>query len=227
MQDRKSLPPMTLPLEKVSPAQTGASTGMKLSPFLKVRTRHTGLDLLSPQGERVLATADGTVTAVVHSVKGAGNVVEITHDSGYRTRYAHLGAISVSKGQRVKRVCQYDFYVCKYWTINGLTDMDKLFYTIGEVAAVLGESPSLVRFWSNSFPKYIKPQRNAKGNRLFTAEDIDTFKQIHLLVKQQGLTLDGVTKKLAADRRTVDTRVKALDSLKEIRRQLVEVRKAL
>ena len=103
MQDRKSLPPMTLPLEKVSPAQTGASTGMKLSPFLKVRTRHTGLDLLSPQGERVLATADGTVTAVVHSVKGAGNVVEITHDSGYRTRYAHLGAISVSKGQRVKR----------------------------------------------------------------------------------------------------------------------------
>ena len=58
MQDRKSLPPMTLPLEKVSPAQTGASTGMKLSPFLKVRTRHTGLDLLSPQGERVLATAD-------------------------------------------------------------------------------------------------------------------------------------------------------------------------
>lgn len=105
--------------------------------------------------------------------------------------------------------------------------MDKLFYTIGEVAAVLGESPSLVRFWSNSFPKYIKPQRNAKGNRLFTAEDIDTFKQIHLLVKQQGLTLEGVTKKLAADRRTVDTRVKALDSLKEIRRQLVEVRKAL
>ncbi len=105
--------------------------------------------------------------------------------------------------------------------------MEKLFYSIGEVAGILGESVSLVRFWSNSFPKHIKPQRNAKGNRLFTAEDIDTFKQIHLLVKQQGLTLDGVTKKLAADRRTVDTRVKALDSLKEIRRQLVEVRKAL
>lgn len=105
--------------------------------------------------------------------------------------------------------------------------MEKLYYSIGEVAGILGESVSLVRFWSNSFPKFIKPQRNAKGNRLFTAEDIDTFKQIHLLVKQQGLTLDGVTKKLAADRRTVDTRVKALDSLKEIRRQLVEVRKAL
>ena len=101
--DRKSLPPLSLPLKSVSPAQTGASTGMKLSPFLKVRTQHNGLDLLSPQGERVLATADGTVTHVAHSVKGSGNVVEITHDSGYVTRYAHLGDISVSRGQRVKR----------------------------------------------------------------------------------------------------------------------------
>ena len=105
--------------------------------------------------------------------------------------------------------------------------MAKLIYTMGEVAAELGENASAIRYWSNYFEKFIRPQRNAKGNRLFTAEDIDTFKQIHLLVKQQGLTLDGVTKKLAADRRTVDTRVKALDSLKEIRRQLVEVRKAL
>ena len=45
--------------------------------------------------------------------------------------------------------------------------MDKLYYTIGEVSELLGETTSLVRFWSNSFPKYIKPKRNAKGNRLF------------------------------------------------------------
>ena len=51
--------------------------------------------------------------------------------------------------------------------------MEKLYYTIGEAADILGESTSLVRFWSNSFPKYIKPKRNAKGNRLFTAEDLD------------------------------------------------------
>ena len=105
--------------------------------------------------------------------------------------------------------------------------MDKFFYTIGEAAEILGESTSLVRFWSNSFPKYIKPHRNAKGNRLFTVEDMECLKQIHLLVKEQGLTLEGASKKLAADRKTVDGRVKALDSLKEIRRQLVEVRKSL
>ncbi len=105
--------------------------------------------------------------------------------------------------------------------------MDKLYYTIGEAAEILGESTSLVRFWSNSFPKYIKPKRNAKGNRLFTQEDMDCLKQIHLLVKEQGLTLEGASKKLAAERKKVDRRVKALDSLKEIRSQLVEVRKSL
>ena len=105
--------------------------------------------------------------------------------------------------------------------------MDKLYYTIGEAAEILGESTSLVRFWSNSVPTYIKPHRNAKGNRLFTVEDMECLKQIHLLVKEQGLTLEGASKKLAADRKTVDGRVKALDSLKEIRRQLVEVRKSL
>ena len=105
--------------------------------------------------------------------------------------------------------------------------MDKLYYTIGEVSELLGETTSLVRFWSNSFPKYIKPKRNAKGNRLYTEEDLDCLKQIHLLVKEQGLTLEGAAKKLSADRKKVEGRVKVLDSLKEIRAQLVKVKKSL
>ena len=105
--------------------------------------------------------------------------------------------------------------------------MEKLYYTISETAEILGESTSLVRFWSNSFPKYIKPKRNAKGNRLYTAEDLDCLKQVHLLVKEQGLTLEGASKKLAAERQKVEGRVKVLDSLKEIRNQLVEVKKSL
>jgi len=105
--------------------------------------------------------------------------------------------------------------------------MEKLYYTISETAEILGESTSLVRFWSNSFEKYIKPYRNAKGNRMFTSEDIDTLKQVHYLVKTKGLTLEGAAKQLASSRSSVDKRVRALDSLKEIRAQLVEVRKSL
>ncbi|MBR5076616.1 MAG: MerR family transcriptional regulator [Bacteroidales bacterium] len=103
--------------------------------------------------------------------------------------------------------------------------MEKLYYSIGEVAEALGESVSLVRFWSNSFPKLIKPQRNAKGNRQFTAADLETLKQIHYLVKDRGLTLEGAALQLSADRRPVDRSVKALESLKQIRAQLVEIKK--
>lgn len=105
--------------------------------------------------------------------------------------------------------------------------MEKLFYTIGEIADILGENVSLVRFWSNSFPKLIKPKRNAKGNRLFSASDLAGFKQIHYLVKEKGMTLEGAAKKLSADRAAVDGRVKALESLKSIRAQLMEVKKSL
>ena len=78
---------------------------------------------------------------------------------------------------------------------------------------MLGENASLVRFWTNSFPKYIKPHRNAKGNRQFTKEDIEVLKQLHLLIRGRGMS--------------VEDRVKALDSLKEIRRQLEEIRSGL
>ena len=84
--------------------------------------------------------------------------------------------------------------------------MEKLYYTISETAEILGESASLVRFWSNSFPKYIKPFRNAKGNRLFTAEDIATLKQIHYLVKTKGLTLEGAAKQLGSERSAAQKR---------------------
>ena len=105
--------------------------------------------------------------------------------------------------------------------------MEKLFYKMGEVAEIIGESESLVRFWSNSFPKLIKPQRNAKGNRLFSKDDVETLKQLHVLIKDDGLSLDGAGKKIAASRKKVEGRVKVLESLKEIRSQLVQVKKGL
>ena len=105
--------------------------------------------------------------------------------------------------------------------------MAKMIYTIGEVAQMLGESTSAVRYWSNYFEKWIKPQRNAKGNRLYHPEDVDTLRQVQFLLKNQGLTLEGTVQRLTEDRRSVDKRVKALTKLKEIKEELVLVRKAL
>ena len=98
---------------------------------------------------------------------------------------------------------------------------------MGEVAGLLGESTSAVRYWSTYFETFNTPARNAKGNRLFHPEDVETLQQIQFLVKKQGLTLDGAAARLTEDRRSVERRVKALGALKEIRAELIEVRKAL
>ena len=97
------IPPMHVPVDHLTYAQTGAGTGLRLSPFYKVPVQHNGLDLVGGQGEPVYAAAAGTVSEVTHSGKGLGNVVEIDHGNGYVTRYGHLADITVSKGQRVSR----------------------------------------------------------------------------------------------------------------------------
>lgn len=97
------MPPMSIPLEDFTFAQTGASVGDKINPFYKVSVRHDGLDILAHSGEPVYAVADGVVADVVKSRKGLGNVVAIEHDGGYVTRYAHLADMEVRKGQTVRR----------------------------------------------------------------------------------------------------------------------------
>jgi len=105
--------------------------------------------------------------------------------------------------------------------------MEKLFYSIGEVSELLGVSVSLTRYWTNVFARFIKPQRSAKGNRLYTVDDIETLRQIFYLVKEKGLSLDGAAKQLSADRSSVESSVKALESLKAIREQLVQIKNSL
>ncbi len=105
--------------------------------------------------------------------------------------------------------------------------MDKLYYSIGEVAETLGESVSLVRFWSDTFSKYVQPVRNNKGNRMYKEDDINFLKEVHYLVKDCGLTLEGAEKKLKTEGEAVQKRAKAVSTLKGIRSQLAEIRKSL
>lgn len=87
------------------------------------------------------------------------------------------------------------------------SDTIKLFYTIGEIAEMFNVNTSLVRFWEKEFD-IIKPKKNKKGNRLFTPEDIDNFKVIYNLVKEQGLTLEGAKKYLKENRKAVKHELK-------------------
>ena len=96
-------PPMELPLRGISYPQVGASTGIRLNPFYKAYVRHDGMDFIVPQGTPVYASAAGEVMDVVHSTKGQGTVVRIAHAGGYKTCYAHLADIAVSKGQKIPK----------------------------------------------------------------------------------------------------------------------------
>lgn len=100
---RDSIPPLSLPLKDMSYVQTGASMGLKQNPLYKRPVQHDGLDLIAPQGAPVYAAASGTVSQVVHSRKGLGNILVIDHGNGYTTRYCLLADTNVSRGMRVRR----------------------------------------------------------------------------------------------------------------------------
>lgn len=94
--------PVIAPLDGLHWANVGASTGRRMSPFYKVGVPHDGVDLMASAGTPVRATASGVVVAVRKSAGGLGNVVELSHEGGLVTRYAHLSEILVKKGKRVK-----------------------------------------------------------------------------------------------------------------------------
>src|SRR2546426_6439651 len=76
-------------------------------------------------------------------------------------------------------------------------EIEKMYYTIGEVAGMFKVNTSHIRFWSKEF-NVIKPATNKKGNRLFTANDIENLKLIYHLVKERGYTLKGAKIELTA-----------------------------
>ena len=69
-------------------------------------------------------------------------------------------------------------------------EIEKIFYSIGEVAKMFDVNTSHIRFWSKQFD-IIKPATNKKGNRMYTMVDIENFRVIYHLVKEKGFTLKG------------------------------------
>jgi DNA-binding transcriptional MerR regulator len=101
--------------------------------------------------------------------------------------------------------------------------IEKIFYSIGEVAEMIGENPSLIRYWENQFDA-LKPHKNKKGTRLFTKEDIETIKLIHHLVKERGLTIKGAQQKLKDNREETINNFEIVQRLQVVRQQLLEIR---
>jgi murein DD-endopeptidase MepM/ murein hydrolase activator NlpD len=76
--------------------------GVRSDPFQGSAAMHAGIDLASPAGTPIYATADGVVDRA-EWFGGYGNMVEIEHGKGIATRYGHMSKIACRDGQRVKR----------------------------------------------------------------------------------------------------------------------------
>jgi len=104
--------------------------------------------------------------------------------------------------------------------------VEKLYYSIGEVAEMFNVNTSLIRYWEREFD-IIKPKKNKKGNRFFTIDDIEHFHIIYYLVKELGLTLKGAKKKLKENKEGTMNNFEVVKSLKEIKSLLLEIREEL
>ena len=104
--------------------------------------------------------------------------------------------------------------------------IEKLYYSIGEVADMFEVNVSLLRFWEKEF-NILKPKKNKKGNRMFTVKDIDNLKIIYHLVKERGYTLEGAKKKLKENKEDTINNIEIVNRLKDIRQFLVELKEEL
>ncbi|MEA3460520.1 MAG: MerR family transcriptional regulator [Bacteroidota bacterium] len=100
--------------------------------------------------------------------------------------------------------------------------VEKLYYSIGEVAKMFDVNTSLIRFWEKEFD-IIKPKKNKKGNRLFTKKDIDNFHIIYHLVKEKGMTLKGAKKKMKENKEDTEHNFEIIRSLEQIKEMLTDL----
>ena len=101
----------------------------------------------------------------------------------------------------------------------------KLYYSVSEVAQMLGVSESLLRFWEKEFD-IIQPRKTAKGTRFYRQEDIESVRLIYHLVKEKGLTLAGARQQLKENPEQTVRQEEIIHRLKQIKEELLEMKAA-
>ncbi|RZK10748.1 MAG: MerR family transcriptional regulator [Flavobacterium sp.] len=103
---------------------------------------------------------------------------------------------------------------------------DKRYYSIGELAKAFNVNASLIRFWDKEFD-ILKPKKNAKGNRMFTPEDVKNLQLIFHLVKERGFTLEGAKTHLKEGQKKTLDKFEIISKLESIKVQLVNIKNEL
>jgi len=91
----------------------------------------------------------------------------------------------------------------------------KMYYSISEVAEMIGVVPYVLRFWEKEFP-HLKPRKNRAGNRAYQPKDIQRVMQIKRLLYDEGYTIEGARNFLKKDGKPA-----SIDSSAERTRELI------
>jgi murein DD-endopeptidase MepM/ murein hydrolase activator NlpD len=95
---RKTIP-TTMPVEG---GYYSSNYGYRLDPMTGRSSFHTGVDIIAAPGTIVMAAAGGVVSTVAF-VPEYGNIVDVDHDNGLTSRYAHLTRSLVRVGDVVMK----------------------------------------------------------------------------------------------------------------------------
>ncbi len=105
-------------------------------------------------------------------------------------------------------------------------EIEKQYYTIGEVAAIFDVAPSLIRFWETEFEQ-LRPKKSKKGNRQFTPKDIEELRSVYHLVKERGYTIQGAKEVLKHKSVQTKDKIEIIQSLEKVKAFLVAVKEQI
>lgn len=95
----------------------------------------------------------------------------------------------------------------------------RLFYAIGEVSQLLGETQATLKYWEREFD-HIHPKTTARGTRQYTQKDIEALRAIQRLLRQKGLTISGAKAELRQRKAELELREQALNRLEQSLKKL-------
>jgi len=108
-----------------------------------------------------------------------------------------------------------------------MKEAEKKFFSIKEVADLLKENETTLRYWESEFPEVIAPRRNARGVRSYMENDIEDLRLVRYLIRDCGLTLDGARKKMKNNQEEAQKKAKIMQHLYSIREELKGLAKAM
>ncbi len=117
----------------------------------------------------------------------------------------------------------YEIHLCMPYKEK---EINKMYYTMGEVSAMFDVNQSLLRYYEKEFD-ILQPKKNKKGNRYFTPDDVENLKIIFHLIRDKGYTLAGAKEHLKNNMAGTKDNQSVINALENLKRFLLEVKEQL